>query len=354
MPLLTASELAGVYGSSYVPQARAAVGLPALIDEATFWEAEVEAPVLRRNVGLLKPPAQGGSAELVERSKRWVDMCGAAGEKPTPGGCADPAALRIFERDAERTFMTDGHRASMIGALKQFWPENKDYHQGLGYVYSFLRLTVSEDDALKLILRLNRSERHMKGYWYAAPPAYVRDAMVYARLVKEHFPEVDTLLSQAGVAAEAYVSKWFVGLCLHVLPFRALFPFYEAFLTQGSTFLFRFAMSLVQHTQAKLLACASTDASGIFAILRLDPSVVPDDDPLHDDIVAGAAKWDLTDARITELRAEEQEKLDAKMARVRAAEQQLADEESDDEIVFSDDEEDEDPEERLRRLAEAN
>jgi hypothetical protein len=25
--------------------------------------------------------------------------------------------------------MTSAHRASMIGSLKQFWPENKDYHQ---------------------------------------------------------------------------------------------------------------------------------------------------------------------------------------------------------------------------------
>lgn len=195
----------------------------------------------------------------------------------------------------------------------------------------------------------------MRGYWFAAPPAYVRDAMVYSRLVAEHFPEVSALLTQAGVAAEAYVSKWFVGLCLHVLPFRALFAFYSALLEEGAPYLFKFALSLIRHTSSALLACKPTEASSIFAILRLDPSVYPDAHPIHDDIVASAAEWDVTDAQISALRAEEQAKLDAKMVRVREAEARLAKEGgSDDEIVFSDEEEEEDPEERLRRLAANN
>ncbi|KAJ1621538.1 rab-GTPase-TBC domain-containing protein, partial [Pavlovales sp. CCMP2436] len=261
-----------------------------MILEEAFWTLEIEAPVLRRNRGYLKPSADGGSEDALARVSRWEELCSAQGEEPLPGGCTDAAALRIFERDAERTFMSMAHRISMIHALKQFWPENKDYHQGLGYVYSFLRLTVPADAALRLVLRLNRSERHMRGYWFAAPPAYVRDAMVYARLVTEHFPEVAQLLEKAGLAAEAYVSKWFVGLCLHVLPFRALFSFYEQFLTEGAIFLFKFSLSLVRHTSSALLACKHTDASGLFAILRLDPSLYPDDHTIHDEIVSTAGE----------------------------------------------------------------
>lgn len=227
--------------------------------------------------------------------------------------------------------------------------------QGLGYVYSFLRLTQPTDVALRLVLRLNRSERHLRGYWYAAPPAYVRDAMVYSRLVGEHFPEVAQLLAQAGVAAEAYVSKWFVGLCLHVLPFRALFAFYAQLLEEGAPFLFKFALSLVRHTSSALLACKPTDASSIFAILRLDPALYPDDHAVHDAILETASDWQVSDVQIAQLRAEEEAKLDLKMARVREAERKLAEQDgSDDEIEFSDDEEDEDPEERLRRLAANN
>lgn len=229
--------------------------------------------------------------------------------------------------------------------------------QGLGYCYSFLRLVLGEEEALKMILFLNRSERHMRGYWYAAPQAYVRDAMVYARLVEEHFPEVHAQLTAAGMAAEAYVSKWFVGLSLHVLPFRALFEFYELFLREGFMVLFKFALSLIARTQGKLLQCKPTDVSELFAILRLDPSVFADDEPIHDAIVEGISAWDLAEEQIEALRAEEQGKLDARMATVRAKEASLGkdeDDEDDDEIEFSDDEEDEDPEERLRRLAEAN
>lgn len=344
--------------------------------------------MLRRNGNFLRPLDDGGAEHALALAARWEELCGSAEEEPLPGGCTDAAALRIFERDAERTFMTTEHRASMIGALKRFWPENRDYHQvraracgtaggaaratradcraplpphtlsgpqGLGYVYSFVRLTLPPDAALRLVLRLNRSERHLAGYWYAAPQAYVRDAMVYSKLAAEHFPEVAALLSQAGVAAEAYVSKWFVGLCLHVLPFRALFAFYSKLLEQGAPFLFKFALSLLRHTSGALLACAPTDASSIFAILRLDPALYPDDHPVHEEIVEGAALWELADERIAELREQEQAALDAKMVKVREAERKLAEEGgSDDEIVFSDEEEDEDPEERLRRLAADN
>jgi len=327
-------------------------GTPLILQD-NFWEEEDEAPVLRRNHGFLKPPADGGSEEALARAAKWLDLCGAQDEEPSDEGCEDPAALRIFERDAERTFMTEARREAMIGALRAFWPENKDYHQGLGYAYSVARLVLDERSTLRLLLRLNRSERHLRGYWFAAPQAYVRDAMVYARLVEEHFPPLHALLTGAGIAAEAYVSKWFVGLALHVLPFRALFAFWDAVLAEGSAFLFKFAMSLLQHTQARLLECPPTDASAIFAILRLDKGLFPDSDPVHDAIVEGAHKWDLDPARIEALRAEEQAKLDAKMARVRAAEQDLGDDD-DSEIEFSDEEEDEDPEERLRRLAAAH
>lgn len=179
--------------------------------------------------------------------------------------------------------------------------------------------------------------------------------MVFSRLLALHFPEVASLLEKAGMAAEAFASKWLVGLCLHVLPFRALLEFYDGFFAEGAAFLFKFALSLVGVVQGRLLACAPTDASTIFALLRLDPAHLPDGDGAHDDIVAGAKAWDISAETIASLRAEEQAKLDAKMAKVRAAEASMAaQDESDDEIVFSDEEEDEDPEERLRKLAEAN
>ena len=68
-------------------------------------------------------------------------------QKLAEGGCEDEAALRIFLRDAERTFQDEGHRSAMIDALKSVWPENKDYHQGLGYISAFCTLFLPSQQA---------------------------------------------------------------------------------------------------------------------------------------------------------------------------------------------------------------
>ena len=47
-----------------------------------------------------------------------------------------------------------------------------------------------DETVMRILLRISRSEKYTPGYWKAAPNAYVRDAMVYARLVERRFPEV--------------------------------------------------------------------------------------------------------------------------------------------------------------------
>lgn len=89
-------------------------------------------------------------------------------------------------------------------------------------------LFFDEPTTVAMLLRITREERYTPGYWRAAPDAYVRDAMVYGRLVAERHPELGALLQQACIVPEAYASKWFIGLCVHVLPFTALFSFVEA------------------------------------------------------------------------------------------------------------------------------
>ena len=257
-------------------------------------------------------------------------------------GREDEAALRIFLRDAERTFMDEGHRTRMIALLKRVWPENRDYHQGLGYVCSLLMLLFDADTTARILLRLTREERYTPGYWRAAPEPYVRDAMVYARLVAERYPAVDALLTSACVVPESYASKWFIGLCVHVLPYAALFDFVEAFLAEGHIFLFKFALALVGATSEKLLACKPTDVNLIFEILRLDIVQYPDDfegGKFFTKIVADAKTVALDPAHLAKLRAEEGEKLEEKMRKTREREAAMA-AESDDEIVFSDEEDD--------------
>lgn len=240
---------------------------PGLIYLPSFWTVETGAPLLRRNAGFL---THGGPPDAWrERLSEWPALVGVEGKADVAEGlCDDEAALRIFLRDAERTFQHPPHRERMIGLLKRVWPENRDYHQGLGYVCSLFMLFFDDDTVCAMLLRISRDERYTPGYWRAAPEPYVRDAMVFSRLVEERFPQVASLLQAACVVPEAYASKWFIGLCVHVLPFQvgrpassppsahhhercrvswqALLPFVEGFLRDGYVFLFRFSMALVE------------------------------------------------------------------------------------------------------------
>ena len=142
---------------------------------------------------------------------------------------------------------------------------------------------------------------------------------------------------------EAYASKWFIGLCVHVLPFEALIAYFEAFLADGFHFLFQFSLALVEAITPKLLSCKPTDVNLILEHLRLDHVHWPDDyegGAFFTRLVADAKAVVIDPAQLAALRAEEQIKLDEKMRRIREREAQMAAEESDDEIVFSDEEDD--------------
>ena len=319
-----------------------------LLAESNFFALEGGAPLLRRNNKYLGP--EGLPAGLRERLDAWPALCGAAANEGVNGSlCNDEAALRIFLRDAERTFQDEGHRNRMMELLKCVWPENKDYHQGLGYVTSLLMLFFDGETVVQMLLRLSRDEKYTPGYWKAAPEAYVRDAMVYQRLLEERVPKAAALLQQACVVPEAYASKWFIGLCVHVLPFEALLRFVEHFLEEGFVYLFKFSVACVQAIEPRLLECKFTDVNIILELLRLDTTQYPDDYDAKDGappgsfftrLVADAKAVDLDAAQITTMREEAWVVLQEKMRRTREREAQMAEEESDDEIVFSDEEDD--------------
>lgn len=74
----------------------------------------------------------------------------------------------------------------------------------------------------------------------------------------------------------SFCQKWFVGLCVHVLPFEYLFQYFEGFLEGGHKFLFQFGLSLIHQLQDKLLALHNNH-SVTLGLLRLDPSFIPHD-----------------------------------------------------------------------------
>lgn len=343
--LVAATERASGAGTDALTALMANTGLTGggLLDAPGFWEKESGAPLLRRNAGFF---TRGGIPDALRRRlATWPALAGVSSSAAVAAGvCDDEAAFRIFLRDAERTFQDEGHRQAFMDLLKRVWPENRDYHQGLGYVCSLLMLVFDSDTTQAMLLQLTRATKYTPGYWRAAPEPYVRDAMVYARLVQEREPEVAKLLHAACIVPEAYASKWFIGLNVHVLPFHALFDFVEGFLKEGYVFLFKFALALVAATKERLLTFKPTDVNKILEVLRLDVQTQYADDheggTFFSGIVEAAALLELDVAHVDRLREEEGVVLMEKMRKTREREAQMAAEESDDEIVFSDEEDD--------------
>jgi hypothetical protein len=127
-----------------------------------------------------------------------------------------------------------------------------------------------------------------------------------------------------------------------VLPFEALLSFVEAFLEEGFVYLFKFSVACVQAVEPRLLECKFTDVNIILELLRLDTTQYPDDyggdGSFFTKLVADAKAVDLEPAQLASLRAEAWDVLQEKMRRTREREAQMAAEDSDDEIVFSDEE----------------
>ncbi|PHJ17351.1 tbc domain containing protein [Cystoisospora suis] len=311
-----------------------------MIGSEQFWKTEVDAPLLKRNAHFLR---KDNAKELLERGKCLVDLVqdavgGDLAVQLVPD-CKDEAARRIFILDAERTFKSPEHRQQMVTVLQSLWPELQDYHQGLGFLVAFLLLYLSPEDVVKVAIALHR--HYVPGYFKAAPAAYVRDAKVYQKLLQKFFPDVATRIGDL-TCPEAYVSKWFIGMNVHVLTYEAMMLFLEAFFERKDTFLFQYALALVKNVEADIMA--TKDVSKILAIMRLDESVYPDakkgagsDEPgsFFVNIVEDAINFDLGDADLQKLRDEATEEMRVEEEKRKEREKQMA-LDSDDEIVFSD------------------
>ncbi|KAF7459338.1 TBC domain containing protein [Cryptosporidium felis] len=267
-----------------------------MIRSNEFWNKESKAPLLKRNANLFS-----SKLELMEkhlrRAESWLDI----GLNPSKeiksmnesfrelnlndelvslnqdieivlvDQTDNPEMNRIFKLDAERTFSDENNRMNMVKVLSTIYQEIKDYHQGLGFIVAFLMLQLTPEDTVRLALSLNRY--YLPGYFKTAPFNYVRDAKVFEKLLVKRYPDIAKKIEDSA-CAEAFCSKWFVGLNVHVLPFPALCKFFELLLDKGSIFLFQFGLSIIDTCREDILN--AKDASEVLAILRLDDKVYHD------------------------------------------------------------------------------
>ena len=324
-----------------------------------FWKDEGESPLLARNFKFI---THDNIDMLTARVSSWADLIEGVDsiqiDLKQADLCKNEEFLRIFLRDAERTYVPKDEKEAQERTLKRHAAHTailktavaviNDYHQGLGYIAAFLGLFLDQLSASRIILALHTNSKYSQGYFSATPQRFVADARVLNKLLSSRKPALHAHLASKGVLPEMYATKWFVGLCLHVLPFGALFEFYEAFLTQGNEFLFKFGLAYFDTFEKELMN--AKDTHSIMTILRAeDPKC--DWKPPHDmiarhekdDLFGGIVRDALSvqiEADLETLRQLELTLVAEAVERAKKRDEELKQLYSDDEIVFSDEEDD--------------
>ncbi len=330
--------------------------LQEMIRTEKFWEDEFDAPLLERN---LKFVNRGNQDNMSQRVGGWMDLLDIPGDisiDKLTDVVVSEENLRIFRRDAERTYVpkdeadmekrTKARQDIHVETLKLIVAEVQDYHQGLGYIVAFLNLFLDTPDVVRVALTLHRDPKYSAGYFVGAPQRFVADGRVFYQILEKSNPDLHRHLTSKGVLPEMFASKWFIGLCLHVLPYEALFAFYENFLTQGVEYIFRFSLKYLQTLESELME--AKDTHHIMTLLRAEDPRADWKLPPHlmerhlsEDIfikiVTEASSVDLG-VDLDSLRHAEGRKVAEAVEAARKRDQELKELYSDDEIVFSDEE----------------
>lgn len=234
-----------------------------------------------------------------ERAKKWLEAFKEPLDIQTVE-FGDEEPTRIIVKDVERTFTGDEFRAQMTRVLILLDKEFGDYHQGLSFLVSFLGLYLESKEVVAIAKRLNNHPDYIPGYWKHEAADFVRDAYVLDYLLSIHNPAAHAQLARHRIAPGTYPQKWFVALCVHVLPFDALCAFLERLFVRGVRWLFQFGLGFFKVLGPRI--CQADNSGTIYAYLRLDRTVVDFEDETYMQIIEAADSF--TD--IPEIQTDEQ------------------------------------------------
>ncbi|KAI4839283.1 GTPase-activating protein [Plasmodium brasilianum] len=308
-----------------------------------FWDEEKDAPILKRNANYIN---KENCEYVCKRAENFYEiMLSYIKEEinvELKEDCNDKEILRIIKLDAERTFNKEENRLLLIAVLQSIYPITNDYHQGISFISSFLLLFLEPKEVVKIITGLHKY--YLPGYFKAMPKAYVRDSRVFLSILNYFNPKLYEHIKNL-ITPEAFVSKWFIGLNVHVLTFESLMLFFEHLLKEGEIFLFKYSIALCGTLEQEIMN--TSDVSKLLALLRLDQKLFPNDYKKSEaqkngdfflNIIEASLKVDMTNIDLCKLREEacKQMQLEEEKRKQIEMERLL----TDDEIIFSDEEED--------------
>jgi hypothetical protein len=182
---------------------------------------------------------------------------------------AQPDLARTVDRDVERTFFDAAQRVPLTQFLNVVINEFRDYHQGLGYIGSFLLLVLDAPTVLAMLRKLNAHPDFLPGYWKHEAVALATDAHVFNHLLEQREPDVAKHLAAKFVFADTFCQKWFACLNVHLLSFTLLCDFLDVFFRHGFRASMQFGLVLCHELRADILEQKSSDK--IFELLRFQP-----------------------------------------------------------------------------------
>ncbi|KAK3272593.1 hypothetical protein CYMTET_19122 [Cymbomonas tetramitiformis] len=241
---------------------------------AAFWEAEKATLIMELENGELS----SGSAGIRVRTKQvlsWLSKVSReeGGTESSELKRLTPAELkRIIEMDCFRTFMDDGNRAIMRGVLeKATIPTNGEYHQAMARVYAFIMLVVDENNALELLSTMYRSPKYrLSNYWRNQAVGIAEDAHLLEDLLRSKNTALSEKLAELGCTVGSWAPKILAALGVGIVPFSALFQFFENFVIEGANFLLKFSLAMFEVLEPELNDCENVASA--LCLLRFNAS----------------------------------------------------------------------------------
>jgi hypothetical protein len=227
-----------------------------LLSRSDFWEQDGDAPILKFNMNSW---LENHTEDAMRHAERWLSSLRI--EKSRIELDLSPLSdegARIFRADANRTYRSERSRQLFIKLLSLSQSKFGDYQQSMGYVAGLLMLFFDPATTFKILTVLNDHPKFLYGYWRGEATSCAVDGYVCFGLLE---PQLQAHLRKIMLMPETFVQKWFAGLCIHHLPYHVLFLFLDRFFASGNAYLFQFFLAFFEEFKEDVLRSNNPEAN---------------------------------------------------------------------------------------------
>ncbi|KAI9228147.1 MAG: rab-GTPase-TBC domain-containing protein, partial [Piptocephalis tieghemiana] len=213
---------------------------------------------------------------------------------------------RTIEKDLPRTypqhpyFSQEGSGGqSALGRVVRAYAVYDDgvgYCQGMAFIAGALLLHMPEEAAFGVLVRLMDSYG-LRSHYTPRMPGLRRRLYQFSRLLERHDPEISTLLSNEGIAPEAFVAPWLLTCFGYRSPLTLVLRTLDVLLAEGPEALVRVAVAIVRRGRSQILQHGS-DFESLMPVLQDGRLLDPEGDRWVEEVLQEAT---LVRARVGEM-----------------------------------------------------